>query len=103
MKRKMVLIMITAFVLMSAPSLFAAYEFYLGAITKIEGNSITIKNDAGHLRTLQWGIQPPQGLNVGDKINVKIEGGKIISWSWGMAKPKTQLPAAAPKRTKPTK
>jgi hypothetical protein len=101
MKRKMVFIMIVAFILMSAPSLFAAYEFYLGAITKIDGNSITIKNDAGKLRTLQWGIQPPQGLKVGDKINVKIDSDKILSWSWGMTKPKV-APTAVPKRTRPT-
>jgi hypothetical protein len=103
MKRKMVFIMIAAFVLISAPSLFAAYEFYLGAITKIDGNSITIKNDAGQLRTLQWGIQPPQGLKVGDKIKVKIDGGKITSWSWGMTKPKVApAPTAVRKRARPT-
>lgn len=78
-------VIVVALVLLIAPLAFAAYEFYLGAITNIQPTSVTIKNDAGQIRTFQLSTQPPQGLKVGDKVKVKVLDGKITAWDWGMA------------------
>ncbi len=45
---------------------------YIGTITKIDGNKITVMDDAGKVRTIESNVK---GLKVGDKITVN--NGKV--------------------------
>jgi len=49
----------------------AAYE-YIGTITKIAGNKITVMDDTGKVRTIESNVK---GLKVGDKVTVN--NGKV--------------------------
>ncbi|MGO9378302.1 MAG: selenite/tellurite reduction operon protein ExtJ [Dissulfurispiraceae bacterium] len=71
MKRYLVLIVVIIFTLTVASLGFAADM--KGAITKIEGNKITVKGADGKEETV---MGDAKGLKVGDKVTVK--DGKVM-------------------------
>ena len=81
MKKILVLIVATAFILSVTSFCLAAYEFYRGTITKISGNKATVKDDMGKLRTISINDGGITKINVGDKVSV--ENGKIIMYKYG--------------------
>lgn len=77
MKKIMVTLILTAFVLGITGFGFAANEVQLkGVITKISGNKITIKDDAGKETIVEGTLK---GIKVGDSVLIKGEAFKVES------------------------
>ena len=56
------------------PGFIQRYE-YIGTITKIAGNKITVMDDMGKVRTIESNVK---GLKVGDKVKVTMRNG--LTW-----------------------
>ncbi len=73
MKKSFMVFMVMVFLLWCSGISLAAYDMFLGTITKIDGKNITIKAENGDEKIVKGSAR---GLAVGDKVTVK--NGKIV-------------------------